>query len=135
MAVDPEKTTQEETARAMAETTNIPEKRKLTREEIIERKMSLARERGSRVLRINSPLGNIMFNVLRQFDMAYGNLKGQLGEPGGISYEECSRFMDEAREITYAFSRLTKKLSRKVHHRYFIPQELNEVLKEPDDGQ
>ena len=132
MAVDPEKTKQEEKARAMAEATNIPEKRRPTREEIIERKMSLARERGSRVLRINSPLGNIMFNVLRQFDMAYGNLKGQLGEPGGISYEECSRFMDEAREITYAFSKLTKKLSRKVHHRYFIPQELSEVLKEPE---
>ena len=70
MTVDPEKTKQEETARAMAEATNIPEKRRPTREEIIERKMSLARERGSRVLRINSPLGNIMFNVLRQFDMA-----------------------------------------------------------------
>jgi hypothetical protein len=114
-------------AKASRESTARQEKKKPTREEILERKISMARERGSRVLKINSPLGNIMFNVLRQFDMAYGNLKGQLGEPGGISYEECSQFMEEAREITIAFSKLTKKLSVKVHHRYFVPQELREI--------
>jgi hypothetical protein len=118
---------QEAKAKASRESTTRQEKKKPTREEILERKISMARERGSRVLKINSPLGNIMFNVLRQFDMAYGNLKGQLGEPGGISYEECSQFMEEAREITIAFSKLTKKLSSKVHHRYFVPQELREI--------
>jgi hypothetical protein len=35
--------------------------------------------------------------------------------------------MEEAREITIAFSKLTKKLSSKVHHRYFVPQELREI--------
>lgn len=90
-------------------------KKRPSREEILERKISMAKERGSRVLRITSPLGNIMFNVLRQFDMAYGNFKGQLGEPGGITYEE------GARQITMVFSNLTKRLSKKVNFRYFMP--------------
>ena len=115
------------------------EKKRPTREEILERKISMARERGSRVLRINSPLGNIMFNVLRQFDMAYGNFKGQLGEPGGITYEEGAQIMEEAREITIAFSQLTKRLSKKVNFRYFTPQELREIktssTEPPDDGE
>ena len=90
-------------------------KKRPSREEILERKISMAKERGSRVLRITSPLGNIMFNVLRQFGMAYGNFKGQLGEPGGITYEE------GARQITMVFSNLTKRLRKKVNFRYFMP--------------
>ena len=108
------------------------QKQRLTKEEFLEKKINLARERGSRVLRINSPLGNIMFNVLRQFDQAYGNFKGRLGEPGGISYEEGAILMEEAREITIAFSGLTKKLSKKVNFRYFVPQELKEIQVKPD---
>lgn len=106
-------------------------KKRLTREEFLEKKMSLARERGSRVLRINSPLGNIMFNILRQFDQAYGSFKGKLGEPGGITYEEGSKIMEEAQNITVEFSNLTKRLSKKIHTRYFVPQELKEMV-EPD---
>ena len=67
---------QEAKAKASRDSTARQEKKKPTREEILERKMSMARERGSRVLKINSPLGNIMFNVLRQFDMAYPNFAG-----------------------------------------------------------
>lgn len=122
---------QEAKAKAAKEARETQKKKRLTREEILERKINMARERGSRVLRINSPLGNIMFNVLRQFDMAYGNFKGQLGEPGGISYEEGAQLMEEAQEITIAFSKLTKRLSSKVHYRYFVPQELREVGTEP----
>jgi len=134
MNLDPDKEAilqiQEALAKVRQELPDSKEKRRPSKEEILERKISLARERGSRVLRINSPLGNIMFNVLRQFDMAYGNFKGQLGEPGGISYEEGAQIMEEARKITVAFSRLTKRLSKQVHFRYFVPQELKEVREE-----
>lgn len=105
----------------------MTEKKKPTREEILERKISMARERGSRVLKINSPLGSVMYNVLRQFDQAYANFKGRLGEPGGISYEEGAELMEEAREITMAFSDLTSRLSKKVKFRYYVPQELREM--------
>ena len=95
-----------------------------TKEEIVAYKVSKAKERGSRIIVLNSPLGNIMFNVLRQFDQAYANLKGRLGEPGGISFEEGAELMDKAGNITKEFSDLTKKLSRKVGFRYLTPDEL-----------
>ena len=97
---------------------------RLSREDILEKKISMAKERGSRVLKINSPLGSIMFNVLRQFDQAYASFKGKLGEPGGISYEVGAELMERAREITMDFSELTKELSRRVDFRYYTPDEL-----------
>jgi hypothetical protein len=103
------------------------QRQKLTKEEILERKISMVKERGSRVMMINSPMGSIIFNVLRQFDQAYAHFKGQLGEPGGISHEEGAALMDEAREITMAFSEFTGNLSKKVRFKYFMPQELQEM--------
>ena len=107
------------------ETSN--EKKRSTKEEILERKISMVKERGSRVMKINSPLGSIMFNVLRQFDQAYAHFKGQLGEPGGISHEKGAALMDEARKITMAFSEFTGQLSKQVRFKYFVPQELEEM--------
>lgn len=103
------------------------QRERLSREEILEKKISMARERGSRVLKINSPLGSIMFNVLRQFDQAYANFKGKLGEPGGISYEEGAKLMERAREITIDFSELTRTLSKRVDYRYYTPDELKQI--------
>ena len=103
------------------------EKKRFTKEEILERKISMVKERGSRVMKINSPLGSIMFNVLRQFDQAYAHFKGQLGEPGGISHEKGAALMDEARKITMAFSEFTGQLSKQVRFKYFVPQELEEM--------
>ena len=53
-------------------------------QEIEEKKINLVKEKGSRVMRVNSPIGSTMFSILRQFDMAYANFKGRLGEMGGI---------------------------------------------------
>jgi len=113
--------------KASEESANIREKKKLTREEILERKIIMARERGSRVLKINSPVGNTMFNVLRQFDQAYAIFKTRLGEPGGIPYEEGAKLMAEALEITLLFSDFTSRLSKKMKFQYFAPQELKEI--------
>jgi len=108
--------------------TSVKRKRpRLSREEILEKKISMARERGARVIKINSPLGSIMFNVLRQFDQAYANFKGKLGEPGGVSYEEGAQMMAKARDITMEFSDLTRELSERVNFRYYTPEELKEL--------
>lgn len=104
-----------------------------TREEILERKINMARERGARVIKVNSPLGSIMFNVLRQFDQAYASFKGKLGEPGGISHEDGSRMM--ARDITVEFSDLTRDLSKKIGFRYYTPEELKAVQVESPTGE
>ncbi len=103
------------------------EKKKPSWEEIVERKMNMARERGSRVLKINSPLGSALFNVLQQFDQAYARFKGQLGEAGGVSHEEGAELMEEAQQITMALSDLTARLSKKIRFRYYVPQELKEM--------
>ena len=106
------------------------EKKKPSWQEIQEKKISMAKERGARVLKVNSPLGSTMFNILRQFDMAYANFKARLGEMNGISYEEGEKLMNEGRDIIIAFSEYTEKLSRRVRFRYFVPREIEEFLKE-----
>ena len=98
----------------------------------MEKKISMIKERGSRVMKINSPMGGIMFNVLQQFDQAYAHFKGQLGEPGGISHEAGAALMDEARKITVAFSELTGQLSKQVRFKYYVPQELQEMRQVTD---
>jgi hypothetical protein len=97
-------------------------------QEIEERKINLVKEKGSRVMRVNSPIGSTMFNILRQFDMAYANFKGRLGEMGGITYEEGVALMKEGQEIVMAFSDFTARLSRKVRFRYYPPDEIKDYL-------
>ena len=109
------------------------EKQRLSPQEIQERKISLVKERGSRVLLINSPLGATLCTILRQFDLAYANFKGRLGEMGGISYEEGEALMAEGREIVMAFSDFTDKLCHRIHFRYYTPREIEEYLRAMDD--
>ena len=80
------------------------------------------------MLFINSPLGATLCPILRQFDLAYANFKGRLGEMGGISYEEGEALMAEGREIVMAFSDFTDKLCRRLHLRYYTPREIEEYL-------
>ena len=98
-------------------------------QEIQEKKINMVKERGSRVLKINSPLGSTLFNILRQFDMAYAHFKARLGEMDGISHEEGERLMTEGREIVMAFSDYTEKLSKRIRFRYYTPREISEFMK------
>ncbi len=99
-----------------------------TRQEIEERKINMVRVRGTRVLLVNSPLGSTLFTILRQFDMAYANFKGRLGEMGGISHEEGEALMEEGREIVMAFSDFTGRLCERIRFRYYPPREIEEYL-------
>ena len=102
---------------------------KPTWQEIQEKKINMVKERGSRVLKINSPLGSTLFNILRQFDMAYTHFKARLGEMDGISHEEGEALMDEGREIVMAFSDYTAKLSKRIRFRYYTPREISEFMR------
>jgi hypothetical protein len=97
-------------------------------QEIEEKKINLVKEKGSRVMRVNSPIGSTMFSILRQFDMAYANFKGRLGEMGGITYEEGVALMKEGQQIVMAFSDFTARLSRRVNFRYYAPNEIKDYL-------
>jgi hypothetical protein len=103
-------------------------------QEIQEKKINMVKERGSRVLKINSPLGATLFNILRQFDMAYAHFKARLGEMDGISHEEGEELMTEGREIVMAFSDYTAKLSKKIRFRYYTPREISEFMKTGQDA-
>ena len=98
-------------------------------QEIQEKKINMVKERGSRVLKINSPLGSTLFNILRQFDMAYAHFKARLGEMDGISHEEGEALMLEGRQIFMAFSDYTEKLSKRIRFRYYTPREISEFMK------
>ena len=102
---------------------------KPTWQEIQEKKINMVKERGSRVLKINSPLSATLFNILRQFDMAYTHFKARLGEMDGISHEEGEKLMAEGREIVMAFSDYTAKLSKRIRFRYYTPREIKELMK------
>jgi len=105
---------------------------KPTWQEIQERKINMVKERGSRVLKINSPLGSTLFNILRQFDMAYAHFKARLGEMNGISHEEGEELMAEGRQIVMAFSDYTAKLSKRIQFRYYTPREIKEYMETRD---
>jgi hypothetical protein len=107
---------------------HVEKKQRPSWQEIEERKINLVKEKGSRVMRVNSPIGSTMFSILRQFDMAYANFKGRLGEMGGITYEEGAVLMKEGQEIVMAFSDFTARLSRKVKFRYYPPDEIKDYL-------
>lgn len=98
-------------------------------QEIQEKKISMVKERGARVLKINSPLSSTMFDILRQFDMAYMHFKARLGEMDGISHEEGEALMAEGREIVMAFSNYTARLSKKIRFRYYTPREIDSFMK------
>ncbi|KJR98685.1 MAG: hypothetical protein VR65_19405 [Desulfobulbaceae bacterium BRH_c16a] len=98
-------------------------------QEIQEKKISMAKERGSRVLKVNSPLGSTMFDILRQFDMAYAHFKARLGEMNGISHQEGEELMAEGREIVMAFSDYTARLSKRIRFRYYTPREIDAFMK------
>ena len=97
-------------------------------QEIQEKRINMAKERGARVLKINSPLGATLCNILRQFDMAYAHFKARLGEMDGISHEEGEKLMAEGREIVIAFSDYTERLSNRIRFRYYVPRELQEFM-------
>jgi hypothetical protein len=105
------------------------EKPRPTREEIMERKISMAKEKNTRVAKIDSPLGGIIFNIMRQFDQAYDKFKGKLGEFGGTSHDKGIVYMQKAQEVTLMFSELTEELSKEVGFKYYMPQELQEFQK------
>ena len=102
------------------------ERKKLTREEVLEKKINLAQQRDSRVIQISSPGGNTITNILRQFDKAYSTFKVRLGEPGerGIPYEIGTPLMKEATEVILRFSKLTEEISETIRFKYYVPDEI-----------
>lgn len=71
-------------------------------QEIQEKKINMAKGRGSRVLKVNSPLGSTMFDI--------------------------EELMAEGLEIVMAFSDYTARLSKRIRFRYYIPREIDAFM-------
>jgi hypothetical protein len=108
----------------------IDERKRPTREEILEKKINLAQQRDTRVVQINSPGGSTIINILQQFDKAYSVLKARLGEPGnrGVPFEEGASLMKNATDIIIAFSKLTEEISSKINYKYYVPDEIKQLV-------
>ena len=106
------------------------ERKRLTREETLEKKINMAQQRDSRVIQVSSPGGNTMTNILQQFDKAYSTFKARLGEPGerGIPYELGSPLMKEVVDVIVRFSRLTEEISKTIKFKYYVPDEIKELV-------
>ena len=106
------------------------ERKRLTREEIIEKKINMAQQRDTRVIQISSPGGSTIINILQQFDKAYSTFKVRLGEVGerGIPYEAGAPLMREATNIIIRFSDLTEEIAHKISFKYYVPDEIKDLV-------
>ena len=100
------------------------------RQEAMDRKISMAKERNSRVARIESSMGNISFNILQQFDPAYNKVLGKLGAfPIPELKQRVEDYLTAAQDLIIQLSDLTEKMCQDAEFRYFMPQDLK-VIKE-----
>jgi hypothetical protein len=95
---------------------------KNTWEERQEKKKKLLEERGARVIVIQTPAGQVLYDIFRQLDIIYSNFKQTLGEPGGISYEDGEKEIKELQSIIKGLDNYTKKLSKQVNYKYHRPK-------------
>ncbi len=114
------------------------EQRKQWRERRTQQNIELAAKPTARVMEVNTPFADIMFQILRQMEMAWKNLKARSGEPGGVSYEEMGKLVTEMQMQIVGFHHLTKKIAKKSGFRYKNPAMLGDILekieKEGQDG-
>jgi hypothetical protein len=82
------------------------------------------RERRAKIIELESIWGMKMLNIVRQFDMAYGKLKGLWSESGGISEEEAMVLRDNALNAIREFSEFMKLFSERVGITYYPPKGL-----------
>ncbi len=73
---------------------------------------------------MESALGIKMFNIVRQFDMAYIKFKSQWGELDGIPEEEALALRDNALNAVREFSDFMSRFSEQVDFKYYPPKGL-----------
>lgn len=106
----------------------------LTWEERDAKKLNMAKERNARVMKITSPIGSTLFNMLQQYDPAYANFKLTLGERIGVPHEEAAALMEEGRKIVLDFNSFVEKLCNRLKFKYFPPEELSFFQDEQGKG-
>ncbi len=73
-------------------------------------------------------MGIKMFNIVRQFDMAYIKFKSQWGELDGIPEEEALVLRDNALDAVRAFSDFMSRFSGQVDFKCYPPKGLGKKV-------
>jgi hypothetical protein len=98
------------------------------KQEMLERKISMAKERNTRVARIQSPLGDMAFNILRQFDPAFNQLAGKMHKlPTPEQEKRGTAYLKKAQELILQLSNITEELCGEVNYQYIVPQEVKAI--------
>lgn len=104
----------------------------MKKQEIRIKKKTVSRGSRAKTIEMESALGIKMFNIVRQFDMAYIKFKSQWGELDGIPEEEALVLRDDALNAVREFSDFMSRFSAQVDFKYYPPKGLGKPTAEQD---
>jgi len=99
----------------------------MKKQEIKVKKKTVSRGSRAKTIEMESALGFKMFNIVRQFDMAYIKLKSQWGELDGIPEDEATVLGDDALNAVREFSDFMSRFSEQVDFKYYPPKGLGKM--------
>ncbi len=106
----------------------------MKKQEIKVKKKTVSRGSRAKTIEMESALGIKMFNIVRQFDMAYIKLKSQWGELDGIPEEKVMVLKDEALNAVREFSNFMSRFSEQVDFKYYPPKGLGKAYRRKQEG-
>lgn len=104
----------------------------MKKQEIKVKKKTVSRGSRAKTIEMESALGIKMFNIVRQFDMAYIKLKNQWEELDGIPEDEAMVLRDNALDAVRDFSDFMSRFSERVDFKYYPPKGLGKRIAEKD---
>jgi hypothetical protein len=104
----------------------------MKKEEFKVKKKTVTRGNRAKTIEMESALGIKMFNIVRQFDMAYIKFKSQWGELDGIPEEEALVLRDNALNAVREFSNFMSQFSERVDFKYYPPKGFGKRTTEHD---
>ena len=104
----------------------------MKKQEIKVTKKTVSRGSRAKTIEMESALGIKMFNIVRQFDMAYIKFKNQWEELDGLPEEEAMVLKDEALNAVREFSNFMSRFSEQVDFKYYPPKGLGKRIAEKD---
>jgi hypothetical protein len=96
----------------------------MKKQEIRVKKKTVSRGSRAKAIEMESALGIKMFNIVRQFDMAYIKFKNQWEELDGIPEDEAMVLRDNALDAVREFSDFMSRFSERVDFKYYPPRGL-----------
>ena len=100
----------------------------MKKQEISIKKKTVSRGSRAKTVEMESALGIKMFNIVRQFDMAFIKFKSQWGELDGIPEDEALVLKDEALNAVREFSNFMSRFSERVDFKYYPPKGLGKKI-------